>query len=275
LGASAGLVAGPVGAIGGFIVGAVAGALFQPITAVVNFIGSRGEQVKSFVIDAAISTALITSIFANIKNSMASALSAILNQADFLYEFNFDIPDSQIWQQIKSLIDGLYGQAGNFLGSSFARILLTGSLEPPKVEIDIRGLSLAYSEFAEDRREDLLSGVSSFAHTCLVTSQRVAFLFAFLRGRNIFKQFIFDRPSIKKSHPKIWEFAQDWGDEEDPKTPESEVKDWKVSTWVENKFEQIKDTYGQQIGSFVEQFFESFGEEVRDILDDYIVYKFV
>lgn len=274
-GASAGLLAGPIGAIGGAIVGGVAGYLFQPITSVVNFIGSRGQQAQSMMQDIAVSTILGTAGILAAKNGLGSALGMILNQTDFLYDFNFDVPDSQIWQQIKGLIDGLYGQAGDFLGSSFARLLLLGSLEPPKVEVDIRGLAITYSEFAEDKREDLLQGVSAFAYQGVVTSQRVAFLFAFMRGRQTFKDFVLKTPDIEKNYPDIYKFANEWGDEENPKTKEAEVKDWRVSTWVENKFDQIKKNYGQQIGNFVEQFFEGFGDEIRDILEDYIVYKFV
>lgn len=264
-----------IGAITGFFVGAAASAITQPVTAFVNWVGGRANQVQSFVQDAAVTLIGVSAFALAAKNGLGSALGMILNQSDFLYDFNFDVPDSQIWQQIKSLIDGLYGSAGDFLGSSFARLLLIGSLEPPKIEVDVRGLALTYSEFAEDKREDLLSGVSAFAYQGVIVSQRVAFLFAFMRGRQAFRDFVLKTPDIEKNYPDIYKFAKDWGDEEDPRTQEKEVQDWRVSTWVENKFEAIKKTYGQQIGSFVENFFEGFTDEIRDILEDYIVYKFV
>ncbi|VXD18736.1 hypothetical protein [Planktothrix paucivesiculata] len=275
IGAGLGAIGGPIGAIGGAIVGGVAGSLFQPITALVNFIGSKGSQAQSLVQDISITAIVGGAGFIAAKNGLGSALGLILNQTDFLYDFNWDIPDSQIWKQIKGLIDGLYGQAGDFLGSSFARLLLLGSLEPPKIEVDIRGLAITYSEFAEDKREDLLSGVSAFAYQGVVVSQRVGFLFAFMRGRTAFRDFILKTPDIEKNYPKIAAFAKEWGDEENTLTKESEVKDWRVSTWVENKFEDIKKNYGSQIGNFIEQFFEGFTDEIRDILEDYVVYKFV
>lgn len=264
-----------IGAIAGGFVAAVASAITQPFTALINWIGGKGSQIQAFVQDTAVTLTLGGAFTMALKNGLGSSLGMILNQTDFLYDFNWDIPDSQIWQQIKSLIDGLYGQAGDFLGSSFARLLLLGSLEPPKVEVDIRGLAITYSEFAEDKREDLLQGVSAFAYQSVIVSQRVAFLFAFMRGRQAFKDFVLKTPNVEKNHPKIAAFAKDWGDEEDPKTIEKEVKDWRISTWVENKFEEIKKTYGNQIGSFVENFFEGFTDEIRDILEDYIIYKFV
>lgn len=264
-----------IGAITGFFVGAVASAVYQPITAFVNWVGGRGSQVQAMVQDAAVVATVGVAGAIAAKNGLGSSLGMILNQADFIYDFNFDVPDSQIWQQIKSLIDGLYGSAGDFLGSSFARLLLLGSLEPPKIEVDVRGLALTYSEFAEDKREDLLSGVSAFAYQGVIVSQRVAFLFAFMRGRKTFRDFVLKTPDIEKNHPQVYAFAKNWGDEEDLKTQEKEVQDWRISTWVENKFEAIKKTYGQQIGSFVENFFEGFTDEIRDILEDYIVYKFV
>ena len=68
---------------------------------------------------------------------------------------------------------------------------------------------------------------------------------------------------------------QGWGDEENPLTKEEEVKDWKISTYVENKLEGVRKTYGEQIGNFVEQFVEGFADELRDGLEEYIEYKFV
>lgn len=274
-GTLAGSFLGPIGALWGGFTGACVTAFYQPITATVNFIGGRGKQVQAMVQDVAVVATVGGATIVAVKNGLGSSLGMILNQSDFIYDFNFDIPDSQIWQQIKGLIDGLYGSAGDFLGSSFARLLLLGSLEPPKIEVDVRGLAITYSEFAEDKREDLLQGVSAFAYQGVIVSQRVAMLFAFMRGRQAFKDFVLKTPNIEKNHPKVANFAREWGDEENPLTKKNEVQDWRISTWVENKFEDIRKNYGNQIGDFLENFFEGFTDEIRDILEDYIVYKFV
>lgn len=222
---------------------------------------------------AAIATSFITG------SSPLDILRGILNWTDTVYDFNFDVPDSQIWQQIKSTIDGLYGQAGDFLGSSFARLLLIGTLAPPKVEIDIDGIALAYNAFAEDRKEDLLNGVKNFAWLGIRAAQKLAFLFAFLNGRTAIKQLVASSPGliagIDKFFPGLAKALAGWGDEENPLTKEEEVKDWRISTFVENKLEKVKETYGPQIGNFVEQFFEGFVDEIRDGVEEYIEYRFV
>lgn len=206
-------------------------------------------------------------------------MRGLLNFTDTVYDFNFDTPDSSIWQQIKSTIDSLYGQAGDFLGSSFARLLLIGTLSPPKIEIDINGISLALSEFSEERRDDLLNGVSSFAWMGIRAVQRITFLFAFLNGRKAIRDLANSSPAFRqmldKGFPGLGKALQGWGDEENPLTKEEEVKDWKISTFVENKLENVKKTYGEQIGNFVEQFFEGFTDELRDGLEEYIEYRFV
>lgn len=250
----------------------------EPISGYINFAGKNSAAIKAGGIAVLSVLAGGATAFAT-GTSPLQILRGLLNFTDVVYDFNFDTPDSAIWQQIKSTIDGLYGQAGDFLGSSFARLLLIGTLAPPKIEIDIDGLALAYNAFAEERQEDLLSGIKSFAYLGVRAAQRIAFLFAFLNGRNAIKQMLAASPDVAKGVDKMFpglsKALAGWGDEENPLTKEEEVKDWRISTFVENKLEKVKDTYGPQIGSFIEQFFEGFVDELRDGLEEYIEYRFV
>ena len=198
-------------------------------------------------------------------------VSGLLNFGETVYDFNFDIPDSEIWKQINSIIDGLYGQAGQFLGSSFARFVLTGILSPPRVVIDVRGLALAYSEYAEDKRKELLQGISNFAWVGLNAAKRISFLFAFLNGRNAVKLAVASAPGLKEINPDFVKLVEGWGDEEDEKTKEKEVKDWKISTWVESKIEGIADP---RIKSFVEGFLDGVKDVVFDDVEEYFEMRY-
>ena len=278
--------------VGGSAIGTAVSALTRNPTFGFLFAANLGDPISSIIrwgtkeaalVKAGIATglsglaAVAVSFFTG--TSPLQIMRGLLNFTDTVYDFNFDTPDSSIWQQIKSTIDGLYGQAGDFLGSSFARLLLIGTLSPPKIEIDINGIDLALSEFSEERRDDLLNGVSSFAWMGIRAVQRITFLFAFLNGRKAIRDLANSSPAFRqmldKGFPGLGKALQGWGDEENPLTKEEEVKDWKISTFVENKLENVRKTYGEQIGNFIEQFFEGFTDELRDGLEEYIEYRFV
>lgn len=268
-----GLFFGGVGAVPGAIFGAaaggIAGALLKPIS---GFLRWAGENVALLQAGAAALAALGTGagISAATGVSMPEMVQKLMNWGDTIYDFNFDMSDSDIFKKIKSIIDSLYGQAGDFLGSSFARLLLTGILAPPKVVIDIRGIAITSCEFAEEKRQELMSGVTSFAWSGLRAVQQIAFLFSYLNGRKAFKAFVQSNKNLQKLNPKLVEFANEWGNEEDTKTAEQEVKDWRISTWVESKKDSVREQYGDQIGDLFENTVDSFVDEITEGFEEYV-----
>jgi hypothetical protein len=265
-----GLVIGAIaGGTAGLALGAVSGLVFSgdnPVGTVQKIINATGDAAK------ATTTLFVSSAIANTAGiTIPQLVQGLLNFGETIYDFNFDIPDSEIWKQINSIIDGLYGQAGQFLGSSFMRFIITGTLAPPKIQIDVRGIALAYSDYTEEKRKQLLDGVSNFAWIGLNAAKRIGFLFAFLSGRNAIKQAILAMPGIEELMPDLYKLATEWGDEENPNTPESEVKDWRISTWVEQKVESIADP---RIKSFVEGFLEGAHDVIEDDVMDYVEFKY-
>ena len=91
--------------VGGQLIGGVGGGLAA----------LRGLKVVSLIRGTAIAL------------TAAGALGALIRFAvrgvQFAYNFNWNITDSQIRQQQKSLIDGLYGQFGETAGTALASIL--------------------------------------------------------------------------------------------------------------------------------------------------------
>ncbi|CAD5984831.1 hypothetical protein PCC9214_05344 [Planktothrix tepida] len=198
-------------------------------------------------------------------------VSGLLNFGDIIYDFNFDIPDSEIWKQITAIIDSLYGQAGQFLGSSFMRFVLTGIMSPPKVTIDINGLALAYSEYADDKRKELLQGITNFSWVGLNAAKRIGFLFSFLKGRSAVKLAVASMPGLKEINPDFVRLIEGWGDEENPNTKENEIKDWKISTWVESKVDSIADP---RIKSFVEGMLDGMKDVIEDDVEEYFEFRY-
>jgi hypothetical protein len=276
-GAAIGSLLGPLGAIAGGVGGAALGGIGVALAGFVM----QGGDIKDALVNAKdIATKVVTGSAALATSAFISQVtgvtipqmvSGLMNFGDILYDFNWDIPDSEIWQQITSIIDSLYSQAGQFLGSSFMRFVLTGIMSPPKITIDVNGLALAYSEYADDKRIELLQGISNFAWVGINAAKRIGFLFAFLQGRGAIKLAVASMPGLKEVNPDFVKTIQGWGDEEDPNTKESEVQDWRISTWVEAKVDSIADP---RIKSFVEGMLEGMVDVIQDDVEEYFEWRY-
>lgn len=277
LGARVGLGLGIPGVVGGALIGGAIGAVGtffagyiiqggEPVAAIQ---GAYDTATKVVTGTAALAGSVALSQVTGI--TMPQMVQGLMNFGDILYDFNWDIPNSDIWKQINSIIDSLYGQAGQFLGSSFMRFVLTGIMSPPKITIDVNGLALAYSEYADDKRKELLQGISNFAWVGLNAAKRIGFLFAFLQGRDAIKLAVASMPGLKETNPDLVKKVQSWGDEEDEKTKEQEVEDWRISTWVENKIEGIGDP---RIKSFVEGLLDGMKDVIDDDIEEYVEFRY-
>lgn len=261
-----GLALGPGGLVLGAVTGGLTNLLFTGINGILE-LNNKAVDIAITAGTAAVAVAASLAIQTATGVTVPQMIQGIMNFGEILYEFNWDTPDSQIYEQINSIFNSLYGAAGQFLGATFAKLLLTGTLDPPKVVIDVRGLALAYGEYADEKRKELMQGVTNFAWQGINAAKRIGFLFAFVKGRDAVRKAIKAIPNIESLAPDLWKFANEWGDEENPDTVENEVKDWKLSSWVEQKIESIPDP---RIKDFVENFAESFGEGVVDGIEDYV-----
>lgn len=263
------VVGGIAGGLGGIGAWALAGMVFQgedPVAPVTQAVNTATKATG-----AGLALWGASSIASVAGTSLPQLVQGLLNFGEMIYDFNFDIPDSEIWKQINSIIDGLYGQAGQFLGSSFMRLIITGTLAPPKITIDIRGIALAYCDYTDQKRKQLLDGVSSFAWQGLNAAKRIGFLFAFLQGRNAIKQAVLAIPGFQEAFPSQYKLIAGWGDEENPNTAESEVQDWRISTWVEKKVDSIGDP---RIKSFVQGFLSGAHDVIEDDIMDYFEFQY-
>jgi hypothetical protein len=276
-GFAASLIGGPIGLVIGATVGGIAGGLGVSYAGqllqgndIIGELRNAGSAVRKA--GEATTALLVANAIREASGvTIPQMVSGLLNFGDIIYDFNFDIPDSEIWNQITSIIDSLYGQAGQFLGSSFMRFVLTGIMSPPKVTIDVNGLALAYSEYADDKRKELLQGISNFAWVGLNAAKRIGFLFAFLQGRGAIKSAVAAMPGLKEINPDFVKTIEGWGDEENPDTKESEVQDWKISTWVEAKVDSIADP---RIKSFVEGMLQGMVDVIQDDVEEYFEWRY-
>ena len=212
----------------------------------------------------------------------ASLIRNLLNFGEFTYNFNFDVSDKQLWDSIKAQINALYGPAGELVGGSLARLIILGTFTPPKVEINIRALSINFECCNSEIQEEIYDSISMFAHQGMYVARYIAFAFAFMQGRQAIKQMFAkngskipikndmgmvtgykqlegnnqNRIALRKTNPGLLKKIDEWGDEN--------VEDWRMSSYVENKIELIPD---ERIRNFVEGFLEGFWEAFRESVE--------
>lgn len=189
-----------------------------------------------------------------------NVVQAGLNFGEALWNFNFQYTDKQIMDQIKSLIDGMYSSAGDFAGKSLAQLIVGGTLTPPKVQINVRGLALNWL-INPEIREEMLQNVSSFAYQGITVAKQIMVRFALLKGRHALKEYWKVAPGwAKKAVSSVWKDADkvitNWGNEGN--------KPWSIATHVEEKVEKIED---QKLQDFTENFLESFWEGFRESVE--------
>jgi hypothetical protein len=186
--------------------------------------------------------------------------STMLNFSESLWNFNFQYTDKQLLDQINSMIEGMYGTAGDFVGRSLAQLIVGGLTTPPKVQINVRGLALNWL-INPEIRDDMLQSVSMFAQQGITLARNVLIRFALLKGRHALKEYWkVAPPAVKKAISGVWKDADKvittWGNEGN--------KPWSIATHIEEKVEKIDD---KKLQNFTENFLESFWDGFRDSVE--------
>lgn len=184
--------------------------------------------------------------------SVTDMATAALNFGELAYNFDINISDKQLYEDIKQIIKNLYGPAGELIGRGIAQLLIGGLTAAPKVVINIKAISLAWIA-NPDARDELLSSVSSLAWSGINAAKQILFKFAFLKGRQALKAWYKRQPEkVKKLIPKnIRDNIETWGDEGKPP--------WILEAKVEEKIEkweapdEIKDALREGMSGFWDQ----------------------
>lgn len=212
VGATAGAIAGTltlgvVVVVGGQLLGGVGGGLAA----------LRGLKVVSLIRGTAIAL------------TAAGALGALIRFAvrgvQFAYNFNWNITDSQIRQQQKSLIDGLYGQFGETAGTALAS-LLCGYAPVQIVKrsniVKVNPVALArikeISEFDPqgDNYGELYEEMMESVRALVASGTRVAAQALFLESYKNIRKLLKDgflMTGLGKLFPGLGKMVKNWGAE--------------------------------------------------------------
>ena len=134
---------------------------------------SFAKKPGGWVVGALATVASLTGAAAlnSIGVNPVNIVQAGLNFSEALWNFNFQYTDKQLMEPIE-LINGMYSNAGDFVGRSLAQLIVGGTLTPPQVQINVRGLALNWL-INPEIRNDLLQNVSQFAYQGIAVASRL------------------------------------------------------------------------------------------------------
>ncbi|MEL7039828.1 MAG: hypothetical protein AAFO04_30150 [Cyanobacteria bacterium J06592_8] len=230
--AAAGLAAGTMLIVGGQAIGWVVGSAGS-VLGKVGILGKVGGAI-----------------------GLGGAAEKVLNTAETIYRLDFNQSDESIMQEINQSINNLYEPAGEFLGKQIAAIVAGGATEPPKVEINVKALSLAWA-LNPEIRQDLLDNVSELAYLGMQTFSEIGIKLALMHGRRGIKKLWEKSPeSIKKLIPGIGKKIENWG--------ETGSEPWTIESAVNEQVEKISDERIQNVvQGLLSGFWEQFGNSVQ------------
>jgi len=247
-----GLGLGTILIVGGSTVGILAGGVgaLGAIGSAIGAIGAGALKLGSVAVTGLGITSLLTG------QSAGQLISGAFNFAETIYSFDFQQSDKSIQQEIDNTINSLYGPTGEYLGRSIASVLAGGLFNPPRIQINIRALSLAWN-LNPDIRDDLLNEVTTLAHLGLTAFRTIVIKQAFMRGRDGIKRFWKGLPSsITRSFPELSRTIENWGKEGN--------KPWTIQGVIEKRIENLDDTKLEALAEgFIEGFWEQFRQSVE------------
>ncbi|GGA53313.1 hypothetical protein [Okeania sp. KiyG1] len=187
-------------------------------------------------------------------------MTGALNFAETIYNFNFNQTDEDINKEIESTINALYGPTGEYIGQQVAGVLVGGLFNPPKVQINIRALRLAW-DINPSIRDDLLNNTSTLAYLGMTAFRTIAIKQAFMKGRQGIKNFWQGLPKeVKGKFPQLDNAITNWG--------AKGSKPWSIQGVVEKRIEELND---QKLQDLVEGLLSGFWEQFRQSVE-YVYY---
>lgn len=177
----------------------------------------------------------------------------------FAWNFNWNITDKQIRAQQEGLINSLYGQAGEALGSTLGTLLCGAApvevLKRANV-VKVNPVMMAkikevtqfdpHNEEYGELYEEMMENLKSLVRAGTRVASQIAFIESFKNIRKFIKGFTKDS-GLAKAFPGLGKLVEKWGAEGS--------QAWSFASAVEDAVESISDT---NIQNFTEELVESF-----------------
>lgn len=192
-------------------------------------------------------------------------VTGMLRLSQLAYAFNFNQSDDQIDKQIESSITALYGTAGETLGSGLASFLSGGVFRIPRVQINLTKVSILWRALNEEAQTQMLQQLQNLARTAFFGGLQMLAKVFYRDSRKWLKalaKFNPDHPLIKLI-PGGAKTLEKWGEKGAPP--------WSMALYVQTKLEKLQQNpLTKDIGVFLENFAEGFGESIQEFLPDLV-----
>lgn len=181
--------------------------------------------------------------------TLSGLFTLIITTIQIIYNFNFQVSDPEIDNQIKAAYDALYGMTGGLLGKSLG-YLVCGAL-PGAVSFAFnKGVAAAiFDELGEEAKGEILGQLSALANATFRSFVQAQLLKQFKSTRRYLKK--------KPNHPISKAIRDKLGDKWFKEWGEKSGQNFTIASKVEERVERIKDP---RLRNFTEQFLEEFAE---------------
>lgn len=217
---------------------------------------------KGLAIFGAVSAALIGG--GVLFGAGPEVVSGMLRMSQLFYALNLKETDEQIEKQIEGEVTSLYAVGGQTFGAGLASFVTGGVFRIPKVQINITKVTILWRALNEEARSQLLSQLRNLARTSFFTGLRIMVKLFYRSSRKWIKALAKKEPN----HPFIQAIpggaaaVQQWG---------AGGKPWSLSLYVQSKIEKLQANPAfKNIGIFLENAVESFGESLQEFLPELV-----
>jgi hypothetical protein len=216
---------------------------------------------KGLAIFGAISTALIGG--GVVLGAGPEVITGMLRMYQIAYSFDLNETDEKIEQEIQGSITGLYAVAGETFGSGLASFVTGGFFKIPKVQINVTKVTILWRALNEEARTQLLSQLRNLARTAFSTGLRAMAKVFFRSARKWLKALAKKDPG----HPLIQVLGGPavvalWG---------GGGPAWSFGLYVQSKLEKLQSIPAfKNIGIFLENAVEGFGESIQELLPELV-----
>lgn len=191
-------------------------------------------------------------------------ITGMLRVSQLAYTLNLKETDAQIDQQIEGNITSLYAVSGEALGSGLASFVSGGVFKIPRVQINMTKVTILWRALNEEAQTQMMGQLRNLASTAFFTGLRIMTKIFYRDTRKWLKELAKNEPN----HPLIAMIPGGaktvalWGSGGEP---------WSLSLYIQQKLEKLQSNPAfKNIGVFLENFVEGFGEGIQEFLPDLV-----
>ena len=192
-------------------------------------------------------------------------ITGMLRISQLVYTLNLNQTDSEIEKEIEGSITGLYAVAGETLGSGLASFVSGGVFKIPRVQINMTKVSIIWRALNEEAREQLMQQLKSLAQVAFFSGVKMLVKVFYRDTRKWLKALAKSNPNhpLIKMIPGGAKTLEQWGNKGTPP--------WSLSLYVQQKIENLQtNPLNKDMGVFLENFAEGFGEGLQEFLPDLV-----